>query len=70
MIKGLRPGLAAQYFTRKPPHCLEKLSHKMDEYIRVDNDFHERREEIHKYTKAARASEEDSISDTSEAFTT
>jgi hypothetical protein len=25
MIKGLRPGPTAQYFTRKPPQTLEKL---------------------------------------------
>jgi hypothetical protein len=39
MIKGLRPGPMAQYFARKPPHTLEKLLQKMDEYIRADNDF-------------------------------
>jgi hypothetical protein len=39
MIKGLRPGPMAQYFTRKPPRTLEKLLQKMDEYIRADNDF-------------------------------
>jgi hypothetical protein len=39
MIKGLRPGPMAQYFARKPPQTLEKLLHKMDEYIRADNDF-------------------------------
>jgi hypothetical protein len=33
MIKGLRPGPTAQYFARKPPHTLEKLLQKMDEYI-------------------------------------
>jgi hypothetical protein len=26
----------------------------MDEYIRADNDFHQRREKFHRYTKAAR----------------
>jgi hypothetical protein len=35
MIKGLRPGPTAQYFTRKPPQTLEKLLQKMDEYIRA-----------------------------------
>ena len=45
MIKGLRPGPSAQYFARKPPQTLEKLLQKMDEYIRVDNDFRQRREE-------------------------
>jgi hypothetical protein len=39
MIKGLRPRLMTQYFARKPPQTLEKLLQKMDEYIRVDNDF-------------------------------
>jgi hypothetical protein len=33
MIKGLQPGPTAQYFARKPPHTLEKLLQKMDEYI-------------------------------------
>jgi hypothetical protein len=44
MIKGLRLGPTAQYFAKKPPQTLEKLLQKMDEYIRVDNDFHQRRE--------------------------
>jgi hypothetical protein len=30
MIKGLRPGPTAQYFTRKPPQTLEKLLQKME----------------------------------------
>jgi hypothetical protein len=42
-IKGLRPGPMAQYFARKPPQTLEKLLQKMDEYIRTDNDFRQRR---------------------------
>jgi hypothetical protein len=45
MIKGLRPGPTTQYFARKPPQTLEKLLQKMDEYIRADNDFQQRREE-------------------------
>jgi hypothetical protein len=45
MIKGLRPGPTTQYFARKPPQTLEKLLQKMDEYIRADNDFCQRREE-------------------------
>jgi hypothetical protein len=49
MIKGLRPEPTAQYFTRKPPQTLEKLLQKMDEYIRTDNDFRQRREEAYKY---------------------
>jgi hypothetical protein len=44
MIKGLQPGSTAQYFAWKPPQTFEKLLQKMDEYIRVDNDFHQRRE--------------------------
>jgi hypothetical protein len=39
MIKGLRPGLTAQYFAKKPPQTLKKMLQKMDEYIRADNDF-------------------------------
>jgi hypothetical protein len=54
MVKGLRLGPTAQYFARKPPHSLEKLLQKMDKYIRADNDFHQRREEFHRYTKVAR----------------
>src|SRR5688500_14825834 len=60
MVKGLRPGPVAQYFVRKPPHSLEKLLQKMDEYIRVDNDFLQRKEKIHRYSKTVRASEESS----------
>jgi hypothetical protein len=45
MIKGLRPGPTGQYFTRKPPQTLEKLLQKMHEYIWVDNDFRQIREE-------------------------
>ena len=45
MIKGLRPGPSAQYFARKPPQTLEKLLQKMDEYIRADNDFRQRRDD-------------------------
>jgi hypothetical protein len=48
MIKGLRPGPSAQYFARKPPQTLEKLLQKMDEYIRADNDFRQRREEAYR----------------------
>jgi hypothetical protein len=54
MIKGLRPGPTAQYFARKPPQTLEKLLQKMDEYIRADNDFWQRREEAYRYSKMAR----------------
>jgi hypothetical protein len=51
MIKGLRQGPTAQYFARKPPQTLEKLLQKMDEYIRADNDFHQRREEAYMFSE-------------------
>jgi hypothetical protein len=54
MIKGLRPGPIAQYFARKPPQTLEKLLEKMDEYIRADNDFWQRREEAYRYSEMTR----------------
>jgi hypothetical protein len=54
MIKGLRPGPTAQYFTRKPPQTLEKLLQKMDEYIRADNDFCQRREEAYRFSERTR----------------
>jgi hypothetical protein len=54
MIKGLRPRLMTQYFARKPPQTLEKLLQKMDEYIRVDNDFRQRREEAYIYSEMTR----------------
>jgi hypothetical protein len=54
MIKGLRPGPSAQYFARKPPQTLEKLLQKMDEYIRADNDFRQRREEAYRFSEMAR----------------
>src|SRR5688572_26305655 len=57
MIKGLRPGPAAQYFARKPPQTLEKLLQKMDEYIRADNDFCQRREEAFRFSEMTGASE-------------
>jgi hypothetical protein len=50
-IKGLRPEPTVQYFARKPPQTLEKLLQKMDEYIRVDNDFQQSREEAYKYSE-------------------
>jgi hypothetical protein len=53
MIKGLRPGPTAQYFARKLPQTMEKLLEKMDEYIRVDNDFRQRREEAYIYSEMA-----------------
>jgi hypothetical protein len=54
MIKGLRSGPTAQYFARKPPQTLEKLLQKMDEYIRADNDFRQRREEAYRYSEMAK----------------
>jgi hypothetical protein len=54
MIKGLRPGPTAQYFARKPPETLEKLLQKMDEYIRADNDFRQRREEAYRFSEMTR----------------
>jgi hypothetical protein len=54
MIKGLHPGPTAQYFARKPPQTLEKLLQKMDEYIRADNDFRQRREEAYRFSEMTR----------------
>jgi hypothetical protein len=54
MIKGLRLGPTAKYFTRKPPQTLEKLLQKMDEYIWADNDFRQRREEAYRLSKMTR----------------
>jgi hypothetical protein len=54
MIKGLRPGSMTQYFARKPPQTLEKLLQKMDEYIRADNDFRQRREEAYRFSEMTR----------------
>jgi hypothetical protein len=54
MIKGLRPGPTAQYFARKPPQTLEKLLQKMDQYIRADNDFRQRREEAYRFSEMTR----------------
>jgi hypothetical protein len=51
MIKGLRPGPTAQYFARKPSQTLEKLLQKMDEYIRAENDFRQRREEAYRFSE-------------------
>jgi hypothetical protein len=54
MIKGLQLGPMAQYFTRKPPQTLEKLLQKMDEYIRADNDFRQRRQEAYRSPEMTR----------------
>jgi hypothetical protein len=51
MIKGIQPGPTTQYFARKPPQTLEKLLQMMDEYIRADNDFRQRREETYNFSK-------------------
>jgi hypothetical protein len=55
MIKGLWPGPTAQYFTRKPLQTLEKLLQKMDEYIRADNDFRQRREDAYRFSEMTRS---------------
>jgi hypothetical protein len=57
MIKGLWPGPTTQYFTRKPSQTLEKLLQKMDEYIRADNDFCQRREEAYRFSEMTRGFE-------------
>jgi hypothetical protein len=54
MTKGLRPGPTAQYFAKKPLQTLEKLLQKMDEYIRADNDFRQRKEEAYRYFEMTR----------------
>jgi hypothetical protein len=54
MIKGLRPGPTSQYFATKPPQTLEKLLQKMDEYIRAENDFRQRREEAYRHSEMTR----------------
>jgi hypothetical protein len=54
MIKGLRPGPTAQYFARKPPQTLEKLLQEMDEYIRANNNFRQRREEAYRFSEMTR----------------
>jgi hypothetical protein len=54
MIKGLWLGPTTQYFASKPPQTLEKLLQRMDEYIRADNDFHQRREEAYRYSEMTR----------------
>jgi hypothetical protein len=54
MINGLRPGPSAQYFASKPPQTLDKLLQKMDEYIRADNDFRQRREEAYRFSEITR----------------
>jgi hypothetical protein len=55
MIKGLHLGPVAQYFVKNSPQSLEKLLHKMDEYIRADNDFRQRKEEALRYSEMTRS---------------
>jgi hypothetical protein len=69
MIKRLRLGPTAQYIARKPPQTLEKLLQKMDEYIRADNDFRQRREEAYRFSEMTRASEGESTQGTSDQST-
>jgi hypothetical protein len=57
MIKGHHLGPTTQYFAGKPPQTLEKLLHKMDEYIRADNDFRQRRKEAYRYYEMTRGFE-------------
>jgi hypothetical protein len=54
IIKGLRPGPTTQFFARKPPQTLEKLLQEMDEYIRADNDFRQRRKKAYKFSEMTR----------------
>jgi hypothetical protein len=49
---------------------LEKLLQKMDEYIRADNDFRQRREEAFRFSEMTRASEGGSIRGTLDQFIT
>jgi hypothetical protein len=70
MIKGLWLGPTAWYFVRKPPQTLEKLLQKMDEYIRADNDFRQRREEAYRYSEMTRGFGEDFKQDMLEQSTT
>jgi hypothetical protein len=44
----------AQYFARKPPQTLDQLLQKMDEYIRADNDFRQKREEAYRFSEMTR----------------
>jgi hypothetical protein len=56
MIKGHHLGPTAQYFARKPTQTLEKLLQKMDEYIRANNDFRQRREEAYQSSRIPQSS--------------
>jgi hypothetical protein len=39
---------------QEAPQTLEKLLHKMDEYIQADNDFRQRREEAYRFSEMTR----------------
>jgi hypothetical protein len=39
---------------QETPQTLEKLLQKMDEYIRADNDFRQRREEAYRFSEMTR----------------
>jgi hypothetical protein len=52
MMKGFRPEPFA--FARKPLQSLEKLLRKMDEYIRANNDFCQRRKDAQRYVEMTR----------------
>jgi hypothetical protein len=54
MIKGLWPGPTTQDFARKSPQTLEKLLQNVDEYIRANNDFRQRREEAYRFSEMTR----------------
>jgi hypothetical protein len=54
MIKGLRPGPTTQYFARRPPQNPREAPSEMDEYIRADNDFRQRREEAYMFSELTR----------------
>jgi hypothetical protein len=49
---------------------LEKLLQKMDEYIRANNDFHQRWEEAYRFSEMTRGFEEESTRGTSGQFIT
>jgi hypothetical protein len=42
LIKGLTPGLTTSHLTRKEPKSIDELFHKLEEYIKSDED-HRRR---------------------------
>jgi hypothetical protein len=45
-------------FARKPPQFLENLLEKMDEHIKADNDFRQRKEEALRYSEMTRGFDE------------